>query len=267
MKFNDLAKTQKIVKDLILFDSVWSKRNKIKAPCKINYKQLSVYRDLVKGSFKDLIRNIYPTTYELLQKDWDKLLSKYIEVYPPYSPILIKVAECFPEFLSTQKDIMRKYSFISELAYYEWVEVEIYEREEDRGQKTAAKGEPRSQSERENRKSKLLNPIHEVCNFQYPTPEIAEMIDTYGKKSVEKKILQQPTSVLIYRDPKDLSVRYFELSASTQQYIELLQSNMPHEMIIFLLANAYGISQEDYKAFKKEADGLQKTLTKNRVLI
>ena len=245
---SNLKKTQKIIKDLILFNSVWNKRNKIKSLSKSTLERIKIYRELVRNSFCDISINIYPVTYKLLSKSWDALLSDYLEKYPPGSPILNKAVENLSVYLSGRKDILKKYPFISELAHYEWLEVEIYEREG--GVK----------------KNKILslNPIYEVCTFQYPIPEIVEMIE--NNKSL-RKIYKQTTNVLIYRDPEDFSVRFFELSASSLAFIELLKSGFPIDMVIYFLANAYHVDESNYKNFEKEAMKLVKTLKKNRILI
>ena len=171
-----------------------------------------------------------------------------MEKYPPASPILNKVVEQLPEYLSYRKDILKKYPFISELARYEWLEVEIYERER--------KGE----------KNKVLslNPVHEICTFQYAIPEIVEMIE--DEKPLGK-IYKQKTIVLVYRDPKDFSVRFFELSTSTLAFVELLKSGFSIDMVIYFLANAYQVDEKNYKSFEKEAMKLVSVLKKSRILI
>ena len=243
-----LKRIQKIIKDLILFDSVWNKRSKVKGLSKLTIERIKIYRELVKNSFYDISTNIYPFTYKLLSKSWDKLLSDYLEKYPPSSPILNKVIEHLPEYLSARKDILKKYPFISELAHYEWLEVEIYEREGSSG------------------KSKILslNPVHEICTFQYPIPEIVEMIEN---NQTLGKIYKQKTNVLVYRDPKDFSVRFFELSTSTLAFVELLKTGFSIDMVIYFLANAYQVDESGYKAFEKEAMKLVSLLKKSRILV
>ena len=244
----NLKKTQKIIKDLILFDSIWKKRNEVKGLSGATLEKIKIYRGLVRNSFFDMSTNIYPYTSKLLSKSWDVLLSDYIEKYPPGSPILNKVVEHIPQYLSARKDILKKYPFINELARYEWLEVEIYEREGN------------------GKKSKILslNPVHEVCTFQYAIPEIVEMIE--NKKPLEK-IYKQRTNVLAYRDPKYFCVRFFELSTSSLAFIDLLKSGFPIDMVIYFLANAYQVDESGYKAFEKEAMKLVSVLKKNRILI
>lgn len=243
-----LKKTQKTIKDLILFDSAWKNRNKVKDLSKKAIQKIEIYRNLVKNSFSDISANIYPVTYKLLSKNWNSLLSDYIEKYPPSSPILNKAVEHFSEYLSFRKDILKKYPFIVELVFYEWLEVEIYEKE----------------GGKEKNKILSLNPIHEICTFQYPIPSIVELIEN---KRLLKKVCKQKTNVIIYRDPKDFSVRFFELSSSSLTFIELLKSGFPLEMAIYLLSNAFQIDERNYKNFEKEAMKLVRTLKKSRILI
>ena len=45
MAFNNLKKTQKIIKDLILFDSAWNKRGKVKDLSKATLEEIKTYRE------------------------------------------------------------------------------------------------------------------------------------------------------------------------------------------------------------------------------
>ena len=224
------------------------KKNKVKGLSRSILERIKIYRELVRGSFHDLSVNIYPVTYKLLSKIWDDLLSDYLEKYPPGSPIFNKVVEHLPEYLFTRKDILKNYPFISELACYEWLEVKIYEKE---GIKKA-------------NKTLCLNPVHEICAFQYAIPEIVEMIENNQPLG---KIYKQITNVLIYRDPKNFNVRFFELSTSSFAFIELLKSGLSIDMVIYFLANAYQVDKSNYKDFEKEAMKLVSVLKKSRILI
>jgi len=244
----NLKKTQKTIKDLILFNSAWKNRSKIKNLSKATIERIKIYRELVRSSFHGMSINIYPYTYKLLSKNWNPLLSDFVEKYPPSSPILNKVVEYLPAYLFTRKDLLKKYPFISELARYEWLEVEIYERE----------------GEMKKNKILSLNPVHEICTFNYAIPEIVEMIENEQPLGT---IYKQKANVLIYRDPKDFSVRFFELSASTLAFIELLKSGFSIDMVIYFLANAYQIDEKSYKSFEKEAMKLVSLLEKSRILV
>ena len=246
----NLQQTQKTIKDLILFDSAWAKRKKIKILSKTAIERIGLYRELVYNSFYDLLTSIYPNTYELLKKDWGNLLHQYIEAYPPKSPILNKVGEYFPVFLQNQKSILNKYQFISELAKYEWVELEVYEKEV-----SDLKLNPKILS---------LNPAHIVCKFEYPIVDVVELIK--NKKSLSD-IQKKETNIFIYRDPKDLSVRFFELSSSTLQYVELLDWGFTHNIAIEMLRDTYEIEEAYFKDFQKQANELQKVLKKNRIIL
>ncbi len=251
MTKEDLQQTEKIIKDLILFDSAWKKRKKIRD--KLSNRELEkieIYRDLVKNSFFDLITKIYPLTNKLLKKDWDKLIPQYIESYPPSSPMLNKVAENFPFFLAEQKKIVKKYPFIHELALYEWLEVGIYEQSNKLAERQTG--------------TFILNPVHEICSFEYPIPEIAEKLET---SKFSGKATKQKSSVLIYRDPKTLKVRFNEISSGTLAYLELLKSDFPHEMILMILAEHYKIEEKNLKDFYKQINVMVKTLKERKILV
>lgn len=249
MNNKEFKKTLSIIKDLILFDTAWKKRNQkniLKLLPKKAINKLPKYRDLVKTSFHSTISNIYPNTKILLKKDWTKLLNEYIERFPPKSPILIRVAEDFPKFLSTKKDTLKKYPFIVGLALYEWLEVEVYEMEEKQ------------------RNGFLLNPYHAICTFEYPIPEIIDKIET-NKNT--RNISKEKTNILIYRDPDDLSVRFFELSEGTLKYIEYLKKENNDKKAFERLIKKYDIQKENLDTFKKNIDDMILVLKKNRILV
>lgn len=250
MNKTQLKETLKVVKDLIMFDSAWNKRNKIKQAKKLPkgaLRRIQTYRDLVKSSFYEVLSNIYPDTHKLLDKEWNNLISKYIEKYPPNSPILTKVAERFPLFLSEEKNIQIKYPFLSELALYEWLEVDIYGRET----RTKTNGH-------------FLNPASEICNFNYPIPEIAERVE--NKKPLGKQ-KPSPTNVLIYRDPKNLTIRFIELSEGTIHYLLLLKKGYTNDKIKRILAKHYNIDTRHLKTFNHEIQKLVKDLKNKRILV
>ncbi len=246
---SDLKETLQTVKDLILFDTAWNKRHKLKSAKRLPekaIKRLKVYRDLVKGSFNELLKKIYPNVYKLTKKEWKAILSKYIEAFPPASPMLGKVGEKFPFFLSKQKKLLKKYPFITELALYEWLELEIYEKE---NYSNNAK------------KNLILNPIHKFCKFKYPIPEMIE--NDLNLKTISTK----PTNLLIYRDPNNFKVRFMELSHGTLDYLELVKKNASDKKIIDKLANQYKIDKTKYKYFINELMKLKQTLIEKRILI
>lgn len=203
-------------------------------------------------TFLNIATNIYPVTYKLLSKNWNELLSCYLKKHPSSSSLSNKVFQHLPEYLSKKKDILNKYPFVKELAHYEWLGVEIYEREVKKQKNKKVKNIP------------VLNPVHEICTFHYAIPEIVEMIE--DEKPLGK-IHKQKTNVLIYRDPKDLSVRFFELSTSTLAFVELLKSGFSIDMVIYFLANAYKVDEKNYKSFEREAKKLVNLLKKNRILV
>ncbi len=250
---NNLQEIEKTIKDLILFDSAWNKRTKTrKSLPKATLQRIKIYRDLVNNSFTGLITKIYRNTYKLLHKNWKTLISKYIEAYPPNSPILNKVAESFPLFLGKQKEIIKKYPFIYELALYEWLEVEIYEKENDSGSTNGKQA------------GFILNPVHKICKFKYPISDITEKIEA-GKPL--GKISKNPVNILIYRDPKTLNVRFNEISPGTLAYLELCLSGFSHEMVVMILIEHYKIKENDLDNFNNQINDMVKTLKERRVLI
>jgi len=244
-----LRKTQTIIKDLILFDHSWKKRKELGKEINLSkqaIERIGIYRDLVRNSFLDLLSRIYPYSKKLIGKEWEKLLSEYFEFFPPKSPVLNKIAENFPLFLSHEEEILKKYPFIHELAAYEWLELEIADKEN----KTVKKGK--------------LNPIHVLFSSNYPVHKIIEYIDNNANL---KELAAMETHIIIYRDPKTYQVRFFELSKASLAYIELFKQGFDNESIVEALATAYKIDSKNFSKFKKEISKFVKALKKNKIIL
>lgn len=256
MDLTDTKRLQKGIKDLILFNSCWEKRNQIKTKLQIPQKiieRIKIYRELVRNSLKDVVSNIYPYTRKVLKNKWNKLLPAYLEAYPPTSPILNRVAEHFPTYLLKQKNILKRYPFISELALYEWLELEVYEKENINDKKKIKNGF-------------CLNPAHTIPRFQYPVPQIIEIIKS-KKLTKLAEVTKQPTNVLIYRDPKTLTVRFFELSLATSTYLKLVEKGFEKSKALNLLVKQYKIDKNGLKPFVSKFDGMVKVLEKSKILV
>lgn len=247
----DLKRTEQVIKDLILFDHSWKKKKQLSKEINLtnkSLKRLEIYRGLVRNSFFDLFSRIYPYSKKLIGKDWDRLLPEYFEFFPPKSPILNKIAMNFPLFLSHQEKILNKYPFIQELAMYEWLELEIADRENPR--KSTSKN--------------ILNPVHVLFSSNYPVNKIIEYIDN----NIDPNTLEPvETHIIIYRDPKTYQVRFFELSKASLAYIELLKQGFDNTSIVDALSIAYGINPKDFSKFKKQIDTFVKALKKNKIIL
>lgn len=247
----ELKKTLSTVKDLLLFDSSWKKRKSHKEVKKLPKKaveRILIYRELIQSSIFDLISRIYPYTLELIKKDKEKLLPLYLEQFPPKSPILNKVAENFPLFIANQKQVIKKYPFIYELATYEWLELEVADREDSEDKPI----------------SNTLNPIHEICRFKYNIPEIIELIK--NNKPVNK-ISPKQTSILIYRNPKTLEVKFFQLSPASLGYIELLTQGFNDDFITMILSEVFKVDENRFDEFRKEIGKFVKELKRNKIIL
>lgn len=243
----DLVKNQKDIKNLILFKTPWKNKSTRKLFTSKVLKRIKLYKKLVLGSFDSVLKSIYPNCYKLLKGNWNNLVQKYIEKFPPNTPILNKVAARFPDFLKSEKKILKKYPFISELALYEWKEIEIYEKEDIKS-------------------NGKLNPVHEICKFKYPIPSIIENIETKRQRSKEAE-KESSTSVLIYRDPKTLEVRFFELTYGTLVYLELLRLGLTDKEAKEDLIKIFKIDKSKKQEFERSLLKLKTKLRNNRILL
>lgn len=249
MSIKELEKTERAVKNLILFDSAWKKRAQYKFIPKHTIERIKIYRELVWNTLSDVVEGIYPYTNKLLLTHWNKLLKQYLEFSPPSSPILYMVGKDFPAFLNTKSTLKKKYPFLYELALYEWLELEILEKE----------------ISLEKRKTGLnINPASIICNFEYNIPALIKSIEI---NKIPLKIKKEPTSIIIYRDPKTFSVRFFELSQAIRLFLELLKIDNDLELIIDTIIEHYKIEERKQKDFKKNLKEIINILKKNKIIL
>jgi hypothetical protein len=92
---------------------------------------LALYQELLSGTVLETMQGIYPHTYRLLSQNgekesaWKALIEQYRRQNPNASYKLSGAAQSFPAFLATQQNQIEIFPFLSDLARYEWLELEM----------------------------------------------------------------------------------------------------------------------------------------------
>lgn len=173
--------------------------------------ELSVYQSLVLNSIEELMESIYPFCYKILEDNWTDLIASYAALYPSKSPIYNHLAKDFSKFLASE-EFNNKYTYpnyLSELAAYEWADLEIYNA---------------SSSEKLPR-TRPLNPIHKIIEFKFPITQILLYLKN-TKEDIESirqtDIEESPEIILIYQDSKTCNTRFFKLSKAVRMILSEL---------------------------------------------
>ncbi|MBO9619561.1 MAG: putative DNA-binding domain-containing protein [Niabella sp.] len=120
------------------------------------------YRRLVLNVIDDMLQNAYPLTYDLLKEtEWNAIVHDFFSNHPCQSPQVWYMPREFYQYLTeTAHPILTTYSFLKELLWFEWIEVELFMMEDQRVPATANGALQTDKL--------VLNPEHSLLTFEYP---------------------------------------------------------------------------------------------------
>lgn len=164
-----------------------------------------LYTQLIRLGWHDVMSSIYPLTEELLSVEWCHTVDNYLKVYPPRHFNLNQLANRFSCFLAAhEKNLLKRYPFIAELADYEWLELEVLE-------DLAVVPEPLLAVEQLIGCQPIVNPTVRTRRYQYPLPEIANLIEC-GECTSTLPTQEKQTWMLAYRTSQSNACRIIEVS-------------------------------------------------------
>lgn len=210
--------------------------------------ELSIYYSLVLSSLSSLMQNIYPLCYKLLEPNWNEIMIQYQNKYPSKSAVYNKLAADFHKLLA-QPAVQEKYNYpnyLSELAVYEWTELEIY-------------NAPNIQA------TTKLTPVHQIQQFTYPLTAIVQYLKTSEEdiESIRVTDIEEEAQIsFFYRDETSLKNRSFVLTPASLFVVQAIGSGKGLEEIHKSFCDQFNM-QVDIEAIKQ----LQKDLQAANILI
>ncbi|ANI88766.1 hypothetical protein A9P82_05370 [Arachidicoccus ginsenosidimutans] len=175
----------------------------------VNEKNVSQYRRLVFNVVDDMLQTAYPLTFELLTKDeWTNITKEFFANHACISPQVWSMPKEFYEYLSAGENhfLIKKYPFILELLWFEWLEVEMFMME-DKAVDYSIDG---------NIENDLLviNPEVHLQHFHYPVHlKNAKEISEDDKRNY---------FLSLHREPESGEVIFTSLSPALLRVLELL---------------------------------------------
>jgi len=197
--------------------------------------RLHHYRRLTRNIMEDSLATAYPLTKQLLPgKKWNKLVDHFFSDHDAQSYQVWQMPKEFVEFALHQNKVeLKKYPFLKDLLGLEWKEVEYFCLED--------RAFPIKKAEHEIG----VNPEHEILQLEWPVHKANALHITADKKG--------EFYVLIFREPKDKKVIFFELSLIHVAFIELLKSHDGNkEESLLELCTLTGIDNKDFLSEKME---------------
>lgn len=182
----------------------------------IDRKGAGLYARSIEYEHKDTADRIFPYCAKLLgNRGWSRLISEYYDCHPSKHFDFNKICRDFPRYLNEKRlDLLQKYPYLSELADYEWLELE--KAEED----TVLESAPYLQIKTVGDASLYYPVVNQtlcIRRYEFPVTEIAEKLAGKGRV---KKFSRRPSIVAVYRDPETFRSRFMELGEATASIIE-----------------------------------------------
>lgn len=193
---------------------------KNKRPHKISSSRMQVYNELLFNNIEDCLATCYPILKKKLGKiKWNKLTRDFFHKHSAQTPYYRRIPEEFFLFLKNRKQ-KHELPYLLDLAYYEWIELDLYLRKESKTKKIKAK---------KNLLKNIfkLNPVSALFHSPYP-------LHQPDKLSLKHK----PQTYFFYfafRNSKD-EVQILNLSAAEAQLLEWMnKKNKTAEELLFSL--------------------------------
>lgn len=189
----------------------------------IDPRGVKLYASLIRAGRQDLMQSIYPGCKKILSRHWVRLVDQYMETRPAPHYNLNQAARAFPDFLQEDvPDITARHPFLPELADYEWIELAIIESDQ-----VACPKENVSLDSPEvfAQYGPVPNPVLTLRRYQYP---IAKLVDWLREDvKLPRRVKKEPTNLVIYRDPEDLTARFLELGELSANLVDKVCQGEP----------------------------------------
>ncbi len=166
---------------------------------------VELYAGLLNYGHHDVMLSIYPLCAKLLSSHWEEVIDNYLDVFPPSHFNLNQTAKQFPEYVTNHlQEFTAKYPYLSELADYEWIELELLEHHAS----TVSPSELEILQTPEHfaQFGPILNPALIIRKYQHPIIAIAEKLE--GPKRKPGKVSPKQTHVVVYRDCENNRCRF-----------------------------------------------------------
>lgn len=204
---------------------------RVPAPADLDPRRVAVYQRLLFNNLLGLLSNGFPVCVRLLgEPAWAELVRHYFAHHPARSPLFTAVAAEFVQWLQAQPHL--PHPALAELAHYEWVETELYQR--------AAEALPPTPG---------IDPMQDPlrCSALAWPLLYAWPVHQLGTDDAPAEVPAEPTGLLVRRDA-DGVVRFAQLSPLAAH-------------LLMLIAEAPGSTGQQYlqqlaRLYQLDAEGL-----------
>lgn len=209
----------------------------------VDRRGVALYASLINIGHQDLMKSIYPGCSKLLSRSWTKLVKRYMETCPPDHYNLNAAAKGFSQFLIEHcPEIVTRHPFMPDLADYEWIELEIMERD---GKPEAGEKIGLDNPETFQKYGPVLNSILVVRRYRYPISKIVDWLKDDIR--LPRRVKREPVVLAIYRDPDELYARFIELGNLAANVLEKLaeRQHTYAELLKFAVSESKGADPQE----------------------
>lgn len=234
--------TREIAAQQKRYVEIWSNRTRTEEHLasiddSLESRGVRMYSSLLKNGRIDLMSSIYPATSKFLGKKFEGIALSYCEsaVCPSYN--LNKAASGFASYLSSA-EISERHPWLSELADYEYLELEVLEALDERdacegGTKELAPADYALFGPR-------LTGVLRLRDYKYPVPELEEKI-LNGEK-LPRRVKPVSSHNVVFRDANEDCI-FIEIDAFKMALIKRMAQSASNYADI--LRHAVGIADAE----------------------
>lgn len=200
----------------------------------IEQRRLKVYQELFFNNVAGFVSSGFPVLKSLYQDEvWDVLVRKFFTEHQCHTPYFLEIAEEFLTYLSTAYELNEHDPvFMLELAHYEWMELVLSIRQEDRTEKTIVQEQLHEENLYVSSKAAVVSyayPVHQISTSFQP-----DVVD--GERHY----------FVVFRNTND-DVQFVEINALTAMLLEAIrmQEGIKFESLLGILCqNLPQLTQE-----------------------
>jgi hypothetical protein len=178
-------------------------------PADVKEQRIQMYRELFFNNIESFLSGNFPVLKKILgDLQWLQLAEDFFAKHQCQTPHFSEIPEEFLDYLQNERDSSEDYSFMLELAHYEWVEMALSVSRDEVSPEIPTLDNLLNQT-------LSLSPLAWPLAYQYPVHKIAP-------EFLPLEAPTQATFLIVYRNAAD-DVNFIEITAMTYRLLEIIQ--------------------------------------------
>lgn len=219
-------------------------------PENVKPERMAMYRELFFNNINGFLTANFPVLHDLFSpQDWINLVQDFFEHHVCTTPYFSEIPEEFLAYLQNERQNPSDFSFLFELAHYEWVEMAL--------SISHAQFEKMPCDNLTTAKLKL-SPLACVLAYQFPVQKICAAF-------IPVESLQ-PTFLTVYRNEHD-AVQFLEITPLTFQLLQLIENSPEQTMEFYICALSETIPEIALEVLKEKGEEILQDFVRRSVVV